>query len=277
MADRAKANIGPADRFRPRPVFLVPVLLALLGAASAAQAAATGVADSSEAATVPVAPTPETLQDADEWAASGVPARINVAIAWYEAHAEPQNAEWQWRMAKAWFHLYDELPQALRSDRTAAAERSEAHGERAVELDPDGIESRYWYSQGLLAVADMKGPFAALRRIRRVQGRLEPLLHEAPGIDDAGPDRFFAILNLEAPWPIGNNEKARLHAERAFELAPDRCANVFVAAASRIRTGEAGLAEPLVDRLARSECRASSPYWLELYRTQYVEKLRKGG
>lgn len=177
-------------------------------------------------------------------------------------------------MSKAHFHLYDELPKAEKAARTAAAEASERYGEAAVARNPASIEARYWYTQGMLGVADMKGAASFLKRIRKVRQLIGAVREEDPTIDDGGPDRFQAIVLLEAPWPIGDAEEARGYAEAAFEIAPDRCANVFVLAASRVRTGQVEQARPLYDRLRTSQCRASSPYWLELYRTEYVEKLR---
>lgn len=213
--------------------------------------------------------------DLDREAASGEPARVRAAIAGYEAAAAPSDGAWLWRVSKAWFHLYDELPKSEAKARTHAAEQAEIFGERAVAAAPQGVETRYWYTQGMLAVADMKGAASFLKRIRRVRQLIAAVREVDPRIDDGGPDRFQAIVLMEAPWPFGDMEAARGYAEAAFAISSERCANVFVLAATRAQTGQADAARPLYERLRSSQCRASSPYWLELYRTEYADKLQK--
>ncbi len=213
--------------------------------------------------------------DLDFEAASGEPARIKAAIDGYQAAAQPEDGEWLWRVSKAWFHLYDELPKSEKKLRVHAAEQAESFGERAVFHAPGGVESRYWYTQGMLAVADMKGAASFLRRIRKIRQLIAAVREDNPAIDDGGPDRFQAIVLMESPWPFRDLVAARGYAEAAYAISADRCANIFVLAATQAQTGQAAAARPLYDRLRSGQCRASSPYWLDLYRTVYADKLQK--
>lgn len=209
----------------------------------------------------------------DRAAASGKVNRIREAITAYRGRGSPDDPEFLWRLSKAYFHLYDELPRNQEEERTAAAESAVRFGERAHELAPDRIPVQYWYAQALLAAADMKGAFQFLSKIRRIKRLMTEVRKAAPKIDDAGPDRFFAILYDQAPWPFGDASAARRHAARAYDLAPYRCANVYVEARARLDSSQSEAAVPLVERLEEGACSASSALWMEIY-AEYGEDLR---
>lgn len=221
---------------------------------------------------VQVAPGPYAVYDRQ--AASGDVVQIRRAIAALEAAAQTAatEADLAWRLAKAYFHLYDELP-AGQSERAAAAESSLAWGERAVAAS-DSAEAKYWYAQSLLALSDVRGALTFLTRIRTVKAMMREVLHQAPAIDDAGPDRFFAILYDRAPWPFADRAAADAHARAAYARAPYRCANVLVAGKAKLAAREYAAAATHVAALEQGICTASSLMWEEIYR-DYGKKLRK--
>jgi hypothetical protein len=92
-----------------------------------------------------------------------------------------------------------------------------------IALKPGLAAGHYYLAMNLGQLARTKG-LGALKIVQEMEREFKAAVELDPKFEFAGPERSLGILYLEAPgWPtsVGSRSKARLHMEKAVELAPD--------------------------------------------------------
>jgi hypothetical protein len=135
---------------------------------------------------------------------------------------EPTNAEAAWKYARA---CYDRADLATNDTQRAEFGRLGIEAARtSIRLQPGRAAAHYYLGINLGMLADATRTLGGLKLVSEMEqcfkkaGDLEPLF------DYGGPDRCLGLLYRDAPgWPIslGSRSKARLHLERARQLAKD--------------------------------------------------------
>ena len=136
------------------------------------------------------------------------------------AKARPDSVEHAWELGRACFDLAEFATNA--TQRAALAREGIAACEQALSLVSTSAPARYYLgmNRGQLARTATLG---ALKLVDRMEEDFLAARELEPTFDEAGPDRNLGLLYLQAPgWPVsvGNQGKARLHLEKAAELAP---------------------------------------------------------
>jgi tetratricopeptide (TPR) repeat protein len=135
--------------------------------------------------------------------------------------SETNSPEAAWQLGRACFDLAE-----LANDNSSKADVANegiAACRKSIALNSNSAPAHYYLGMTLGQLADTKRNLSALRMVRDMEH--EFLL--ARGLDEpfdfAGPDRNLGLLYDEAPsfGSIGSRNKARLHLQRAAELAPD--------------------------------------------------------
>lgn len=135
--------------------------------------------------------------------------------------AQPTNAEAAWQFARAAFDLAEFATND--TQRAALADEAIAVARRLIEREPRLAAAHYYLALNLGQLARTKS-LGALKLVQEMEQRFKTARELDEHFDFAGPDRSLGLLYLDAPgWPasIGSRAKARLHLERAVELAPD--------------------------------------------------------
>ena len=131
-----------------------------------------------------------------------------------------------WRAASwyVWVASDDQKGSNLR----AAALSGRVAGERALQIDPSGVEALYWTALSVGLYASMSGPFEALAAGIDKHFR-DPLLtvsqadpgHENPRLEYVGADIALGALFQHLPWPGQDRTRARALLERAVRARPE--------------------------------------------------------
>ena len=136
----------------------------------------------------------------------------------YEASAEPQAA---WEFGRACFDWAEYATNE--AQRAAIAQAGIAACRPLVQREPTLAAAPYYLAMNLGQLARTK-TLGALKLVDEME-RLFKTAHDLdPRFDHAGPDRNLGLLYRDAPgWPasIGSRRKARLHLQRAVQLAGD--------------------------------------------------------
>lgn len=217
------------------------------------------------------------LDRADRLALSGSVEGVRTALfAYAQLSTETPPQSYYWRVSRAWFNLYDELPRpAANEQRKSAARSAERVAREGLARVPDDPETRYWLGMALLARADLENVFTFLGNVRTILSIMREVQKVRPDLDDGGPDRLLGIFLHELPWPWGDAKVAYEHIQKALDLAPYRCANHDLAARLFIERKEWDAAAVSVRQLSEGLCTASSPMWDEMYHQHGVELARE--
>ncbi len=210
-------------------------------------------------------------------ALSGDPARIERAIEIY-SRLDVTDTEVAWRLARAWFNLYDELAERnRRDDQRRAAETGYALASEALKKAPRHPGLVYYHALLGLCYLD----FHRLKALFIVSDIIDgfKLARELdPRMDDAGPDRNLGLLYHQLPgWPlsVGDDEKALLHLREAARLAPLRAANRLPLAKALADEGEYDEGWKHVAFVRAGEFLVSSPHWRDIYLRRAEEVARE--
>jgi tetratricopeptide (TPR) repeat protein len=155
---------------------------------------------------------------------------------------DPDSYEVNWKLARAYRWYGEETKrQGVEGWKDICAEYGERgmqYGEKAIELNPNGVESHYYYGLTVGIYSDGVSIITALSE--GLKGKTQRSFENAYEIDktydDSGPiialGRFWFVL----PWPLNNKKKAITFLREGQQTAPDSI------------QGQLYLAEVLLDR-----------------------------
>jgi tetratricopeptide (TPR) repeat protein len=123
-----------------------------------------------------------------------------------------------WRKARACAWLAEEFID--KKTRAQLAEKGIEYGERAIALEPDGVEGHYYLAENRWLAAETRrlGLYAAMPRVRN---EALAAVEADEKFDHAGPLRLLGAVYALAPgWPasIGDPEKAIEYLDRALAI-----------------------------------------------------------
>jgi hypothetical protein len=174
--------------------------------------------------------------------------------------SQPTNAEAAWKYSRACFDRYD-----FASNDTQRAEFARlgiAAARSAATLRPDLAACHYYLGLNLGRLADATRNLGGLRLVSEMEQAFKRAAQIDALFDYAGPDRCLGLLYRDAPgWPIsvGSRSKARLHLERARELAGNYPENQLNALEAWLKWGEKARAAAEIQKVEKilAEARTS--------------------
>lgn len=112
------------------------------------------------------------------------------------------------------------------SERAALAQEGIDVCRKLVAADPNNFGGHYYLGMNVGQMARVKR-FSALGLVKDMERAFTSVSDLNATFNHAGADRNLGLLYFKAPpiISVGNKSKARLHLERAVELAPDYPAN----------------------------------------------------
>jgi tetratricopeptide (TPR) repeat protein len=131
----------------------------------------------------------------------------------------PNDAAAAWEFARASFDLADFATN--RTERAAIAERGISACRQVIAREPNLAPAHYYLGMNLGQLAQTKS-LGALKLVGQMECEFSLARKLDEQFDFAGPDRNLGLLYRDAPalGSIGSRAKARLHLQRAVELAP---------------------------------------------------------
>jgi tetratricopeptide (TPR) repeat protein len=165
---------------------------------------------------------PDRLYDAREDLTSALAA----ADVWAARLAlDPRDFEAAWKLARAAYWLGSQVPSG---ERRRQYERGLEAGRRAVELEPNRPEGRFWMAATMGAMAESFGLRAGIRYRGPVKREFEAVLKTAPAYSDGAADRGLGRWYFRVPWLFGGSrDKAIEHLQRSLTYDPANAASHF--------------------------------------------------
>lgn len=153
----------------------------------------------------------------------------------YENH--PGDVEQAWKFAQATFDFADAVPG--NSQRATIAEQGIAACKKALDQSPDSAQLHYYLGLNLGELARTK-TLGALRLVDQMEKEFTRSIELDKSFDYGGAERSLGLLYRDAPVfaSIGSKSKARLHLQRALELAPNYPENRLNLIESELKWGE---------------------------------------
>ena len=153
--------------------------------------------------------------------------------------AKADSYEIAWRLSRALFFLGQETP-----DRALGFHRRGVKaGRHAVGLKTERVEGHFWLAVNLALLAQVAGPFSALRHALNARRSLQAAIALNRAYHGAGPLRVLARLQHKLPrWLGGGVADARANFERAIGIAPEATVTRIYFAELLVDLGEVKLA-----------------------------------
>ncbi|HLH57022.1 MAG TPA: hypothetical protein VKY92_25810 [Verrucomicrobiae bacterium] len=198
----------------------------------------------------------------------------------HEFQEHPADPEKVWRYARAAFDKGDMV--ASNSERAEIAQDAIAACKQALAQNPNSAPLHYYLglNQGELARTRSLG---ALKLVDQMEREFLRAIELDPHFDYAGAERSLGMLYRDAPAlaSIGSKSKARVHLQKALELAPEYPENRLNLVESEIKWGERKAARNdlnlLEEALPAARSKFSGPEWAASWLdwNNRIEKARK--
>jgi hypothetical protein len=170
-----------------------------------------------------------------------------------------------WRLARALFFIGQTENSAVNHAAGVTA------GRQAVELEPGGVEGRFWLGVNLALLAESTGGLKGAVALLNARSQLVRAAAICEGYHGAGPLRVLGRLEHKAPWFLGGNRKRSLrYLDRALSLAPENSVTLMYAARLAIDLGDPGRAAALLQRVV--ETRADPDWLYEVHRDRALAR-----
>jgi hypothetical protein len=152
-----------------------------------------------------------------EWAAA---AARDYQAARTHYKLQPRDEAAGWQFARACSDFADFATNS--SQRAGLAGEGIAACEQILSRNSNSASAHYYKAVNLGQLAMTRG-LGALKLIKSMQQEFEAARQLDETIDHGGPDRGLGLLYRDAPsiGSVGSRSRARLHLQRAVELAPD--------------------------------------------------------
>lgn len=159
---------------------------------------------------------------------------------------DENNYEAYWKISRSYFYLGDRLPETkeMRDRHKEMGIEGMRYAEKAIELNPQGIEGHYYYT---LCLAQYSIGISIIKALAKGLGsKYEKHMGKALEInknyDNAGPLRAIGRYWYRLPWPKRDTKKSIRYLKEAVELAPTNIRGRVYLAESYLKAKEKKLA-----------------------------------
>jgi len=151
-------------------------------------------------------------------------ARDRQALSIIERALETRADEYQllWRAARVYYHVGDD---AEAGEKQHYFERGIAAGQRAVALQPTGVEGHFWLGANYGGLSEVQGMVQAFRMIKHVRAEMETALRLQASYEDGGAYLALGELDRQLPRLFGGSVKRAItYLEQGLRVAPQNMA-----------------------------------------------------
>ena len=164
---------------------------------------------------------PDTMAEADALFSYGeATARDRQALSLIAQALERRPDEYQllWRAARVYYHVGDD---AAAEEKRDYFERGIATGQRAVALQPTGVEGHFWLGANYGGLSEIRGIVQAIQMIKQVRAEMETALRLQASYENGGAYLALGQLDRQLPRLFGGNiTRAIAYLEQGLRVAP---------------------------------------------------------
>lgn len=130
----------------------------------------------------------------------------------------PDEYQLLWRAARVYYHVGDD---AAAEEKRGYFERGIATGQRAVALQPTGVEGHFWLGANYGGLSEIRGIVQAFQTIKQVRAEMETALRLQASYEDGGAYLALGQLDRQLPRLFGGNiTRAIAYLEQGLRVAP---------------------------------------------------------
>jgi len=127
-----------------------------------------------------------------------------------------------WRAARVYYHVGDD---AEAGEKRHYFARGIAVGQRAVALQPTGVEGHFWLGANYGGLSEVQGIVQAFQMIKQVRAEMETALRLQASYEDGGAYLALGQLDRQLPRLLGGSVKhAMAYLEQGLRVAPQNMA-----------------------------------------------------
>lgn len=166
-------------------------------------------------------PAPNPLHDADRLFSHGEDVardRQSLSLLENALTADANNYQLLWRVARSCYYVGDEAPQA---DKLKYFERGIEAGQKAVALQPGGVEGHFWLGVAYGGYSEVKGALKALQTVKKIRAEMETVLRLNDRYEDGNAYLALGEMDRELPRLFGGNiSRSISYLEKGVSIAP---------------------------------------------------------
>src|SRR3989442_2389809 len=150
--------------------------------------------------------------------------RNRQALSIIERALEMRADEYQllWRAARVYYHVGDD---AEADEKQHYFERGIAAGQRAVALQPTGVEGHFWLGANYGGLSEVQGMIQAFQMIKHVRAEMETALRLQASYEDGGAYLALGERDRQLPGLFGGSVKRDIaYLEQGLRVAPQNMA-----------------------------------------------------
>jgi tetratricopeptide (TPR) repeat protein len=151
----------------------------------------------------------------------------------------PSSYESAWKLAMA-YSFYGEYFTKSSEEKLQVFEKGEKITEKAVQLNPQGVEGLYWHGIILGQWGQANGIMKSLYMVKPMKEALEKIIKIKPEYDEGGAYAILGRLYFITPEAIsiGNKEKAYQYLKNAYNIAKKNKLNLLYLAEILMERGK---------------------------------------
>jgi tetratricopeptide (TPR) repeat protein len=124
-----------------------------------------------------------------------------------------------WRASRACYFVGD---QVARAEKLRFFERGIETGQLAISLEPDAVEGHFWLAANYGGLAEQKGPFKAIKLIKKIRAGMETVLRLDELYENGAAYLALGEMDKQLPGIIGGNlDRAISRLEKGLSIAPN--------------------------------------------------------
>jgi tetratricopeptide (TPR) repeat protein len=207
------------------------------------------------------------------------PDRFDQALERYEEAValRPNDYELRWELSKRYQIYGQTLGDDEKKRKLTAWKRGLHHGERALNVNPEGKEGHFYYMANMGAIAQIKGTLTSLWKFRRIKREMDRTLELDPDWPPILLPRAQYLMALPGIFG-GDRQEAMELCQRVIELDPDHLPTYVCMARLLAEEGRYDEAVANLNRVLLCEAPRQVPNYLKVDRPRaeaVLEEIRK--
>jgi len=141
----------------------------------------------------------------------------------------PQSYEASWKIAKTSFYLAEILQDKQdKEKKKKVVEKGVSFAEKAVKINPRGVEGHFWLGVCYTKVGEVKGVLKSLFLIGPIKREMRLVINMDDHYEGAGAYTVLGRVYSQVPGIFGgSNKKARQNYEKAKSISPGNSLNLL--------------------------------------------------
>src|SRR5215470_12017221 len=186
---------------------------------------------------------------------------------------DAHNYQVLWRTARAYYQVGDDTSD---SEKQRYFERGIEVGQRAVALQPAGVEGHFWLAANYGGLSEIRGIWQALQMVKHVRTEMETALRLQPDYENGNAYRALGEIARQLPGVLGGNlKRAIAYFEQGLRVAPQNMGLKLALAKAYLEAGQRQASQQLLAEILQMPVRSERTHADQRTQDKARQLLRK--